>query len=166
MEILQLFDIDGKKLNKTIERGQKPEEGEFIKLAVVHFKSGDKYMLQLTSEAKGSEYAATGGHVPAGFDSDEQAVVECQEELGITIDKESLNFLGSIKTPRAIFDVYLLEDDSLINKEFALQDEEVEALVWLTVDQIENLILEEELGSGKKVRESTKKQFYQFIKKR
>ena len=43
MEKLDLYDIDGNLLGKTIFRGEKPNEGEFIKLAVVYIKSGDKF---------------------------------------------------------------------------------------------------------------------------
>ncbi len=143
MEILDLYNAKGEKLNKTIIRGeQKPQEGEFIKLAIVYLKAGDKYLLQKTSEQKGSEYAATGGHVPAGVTSCEQVIIECQEELGIDLEADKLQPLGSMPRGKALFDVYMYEDDALEHRKFSLQQEEVEAAVWLTKEQINRLIEE------------------------
>ena len=75
MEKLDLYNADGEKLNKTIFRGTKPEDGEFIKLSVIYIKSGNKYLFQKCSEEKGGEYAVTGGHVSAGNTREEQAAI-------------------------------------------------------------------------------------------
>ncbi len=140
VEKLDLYDIEGNLLGKTIFRGEKPNEGEFIKLAVVYLKSENKFLFQKCSEEKGSEYAVTGGHVQAGLTSKEQAIVEVKEELGIDIDAQKLQFVGNINRGKAIFDVYLYEDCSLQNVEFVLQEEEVESVCWLTKTEIEELI--------------------------
>ena len=158
MEILDLYDINGNKLNKTIVRGNKPSEGEFIKLTIVYLKSQDKYLVQQCSVEKGGEYAITGGHVTSGISSKDQAIVECQEELGITLDISKLSYLGNIIKKSAIFDVYLYEDDSLINFNFTLQPEEVESVHWLTKSEFENLI---QLGV---VRPSSCEHYNKFIR--
>jgi len=160
MEILDLYDIKGNKLDKTIERGQKTNENEYIKLAVVWIKSDIRYLVQLCSEEKGGQYAVTGGHVTAGNTSLEQAVIECKEELGIDLNPKELQFLGCIYRGQAIFDVYLYEDESyaLADKEFELQKSEVEDVVWLTKNDIEDLILKGQ------VRESSAEHYFKFIK--
>lgn len=158
MEKLDLYNSNGEKLNKTIFRGTKPEDGEFIKLAVIYIKSRNKYLLQKCSEQKGGEFAVTGGHVSAGNSSEEQAVIEIKEELGIDIDKTKLTFVGSMFKGKAIFDVYVYEDNNLIDFNFDLQLEEVAEVCWLTKTEIEDLI-----GKGV-VRESTCLHYNKFIK--
>ena len=158
MEILDLYNANGEKLNKTIARGQKPVEGEYIKLAVVYVKCGDKYLLQKCSKEKGGEYAITGGHVPSGFTSLQQACVETEEELGLHLSTNDLKYLGSMPRGSAIFDVFLYENDNLKDFNFVLQEEEVEGVYWYTKAQIEKMI---EQGV---VRKSSCLHYEKFIK--
>ena len=158
MEKLDLYDIDGNLLGKTIVRGEKPNKDEFIRLTVVYIKSGDKFLFQKCSVEKGGEYAVTGGHVSAGNTSQKQASVEIKEELGFDIDENKLQFVGNIFRGKAIFDVYLYEDEKLKNFTFTLQEEEVEDVCWLTKKEIENLI-----NQGV-VRESSRQHYEKFFK--
>lgn len=158
IEILDLYNANDEKLNKTIFRGEKPAENEYIKLAVVYIKSGNKYLMQKCSEQKGGEFAVTGGHVSAGNSGEEQAVIEVKEELGFDIDKTKLIFVGNMFKGKAIFAVYLYEDKNLIDYNFELQTEEVAEVCWLTKTEIEDLI-----GKGV-VRESTCLHYNKFIK--
>lgn len=161
MEILDVYDINGNKLPKTVDRDNKDlNDGEYVKVSVVWIKNGIRYLIQLASEEKGGEYATTGGHVPTGVTSRDQAIVECKEELGIDLKDECLSYLGPIYLRRAIMDVFLYEDDEtdLEELEFNLQKEEVESVVWLTKDEIEDMILKGNL------RESTAKHYLQYIK--
>ena len=160
MEKLDLYNIQGEKLNKTINRGEKPNEGEFIKLSVIWIKSDIRYLIQVCSEEKGGEYAVTGGHVSAGNTSRKQAIVEAEEELGIILKEEDLEFLDSVYRNHAIFDVYLYEDEdyTLSNKKFDLQKSEVEEICWLSKNDIEDLIIKGMF------RESSAEQYFKFIK--
>lgn len=158
MEKLDLYDIDGNLLGKTIVRGEKPNKDEFIRLTVVYIKSGDKFLFQKCSVEKGGEYAVTGGHVSAGNTSREQAAIEIKEELGFDIDADKLQFVGNTYRGQGVFDVYLYEDDSLQNVEFVLQKEEVENVYWFTKEEFEALI-----ATGE-VRQSTCQQFEKFFK--
>jgi len=158
MEKLDLYDSNGNKLNKTIIRGQKPNVGEFIKLVVVYLKSKERFLFQKCSIEKGGQYAVTGGHISAGNSSLQQAQIEIREELGLEIDPSRLNFLGNINRASAIFDVYLYEDDSLIDFKFSLQTEEVEDIYWLTKAEIEDLI------SQGVVRESSCQHYDKLVK--
>ena len=141
MEILDLYDIDGNKLDKTIVRGkEKPALGEYIKLCVVYIKCGDKFLYQKCSEQKGGEYAVTGGHVPSGFTSLDQMVVELQEEVGLIVDKDRLELVGSMVRDTALFDIYYYRDDTLESYNFTLQESEVDSVHWFTKADIEGLI--------------------------
>ncbi len=158
MELLDLYNAQGEKLNKTIERGNKNiPDGEYFKLTTIWIKSKGKFLIQKASVEKGGEYAVSGGHVTAGSTSREHATVELREELGIDVNPNDLKFMGNIIAKHAIFDVYFYEDENLINKNFVLQESEVESVDWLTTSQIKKLIKDE------KFRKSSEKQFNQFF---
>ena len=158
MEKLDLYTKDGTLTGKVINRGEKPQNGEYIKLCVVYLKCQNKFLMQKCSVQKGGEYAITGGHVSSGNTSISQAVIEVKEELGFDIDISKLQFLGNIYRPTAIFDVFLYEDSNLQNLEITLQEEEVESVSWLTKSEIDNLI---SLGL---VRPSSCEHYTKFIK--
>lgn len=158
MEELNLYDDSGQPLNKTIIRGDKNfQPHENIKLTIIYLKCKDKYLVQKCSKEKGGEFAITGGHVSVGNTSQTQAVIEVQEELGICIDAQKLRFLGNIYRPHAIFDVYMYDDDNLENMPLTLQRSEVEDALWLTKQQILDLI------KANEVRQSSKEHFLKFI---
>lgn len=59
MEILGLYDHKKKRLNKSIVRGNSPENGEHILVSVVFIKNKDgKYLIQKTSLEKGGLYSS------------------------------------------------------------------------------------------------------------
>ena len=160
MEILDLYDKNGKLLNKTVERGSKNlADNEFIKVVTVWLECKGRYLIQKTAKEKSGEYAITGGHVQSGKSSLEQACLELEEELGLTITAKQLEFLGNVYGNHVIFDVYLLSDSQLDKINFVLQTEEVAAVSWLNENEIKQLI------DDGKVRPSTITQFEQLIQK-
>ncbi len=162
MEVLDIYDIKGNRTGKTIVRGNHSlQEGEYIKLVVVWIRSGIRYLIQLVSEAKGGEYAVTGGHIPTGLDSRTQAKVECKEEIGIELEDDKLAYLGPVYEEHAIIDVYLYEDEDrdLEEFDFILQKEEVEKVVWLTKDEMEDMVIKGIF------RESSAHQYMTYIRK-
>ena len=138
-EKLDVYDENKNRTGKVVFRGTALPEGEKILLTVVWLKNGDKYLVQKTSEAKGGEYAITGGHVPSGKTSKEQALVEVKEELGLDLQESKLQYLGDVSKPNAIFDVYQYELTGKLPK-IVLQESEVEDALWLTKGEIEGLI--------------------------
>ena len=157
MEKLDIYDIDGNKTQKVVNRGEQLGQGEFIKLAVVYLKCGDKYLVQKCSEQKGGEYAITGGHTTSGNTSKQQAQVEVMEELGILMDEQKLTYLGNVIKGHGIFDVFLYNDNNLEKQKFVLQTEEVENVFWLNKSQICELI------DKKLMRESSCLHYLKFI---
>ena len=102
----------------------------------------------------------SGGHVPTGSTPLEQAKVECKEELGFDLEDDKLTYLGPVYEKRVIIEVYLYEDEDrdLEEVEFDLQEEEVAEVVWLTKDEMEDMMLKGML------RDSTAHQYMEFIK--
>lgn len=148
MELLDVYDINRKKLDKTIVRGETVLcDGEFVLITTIWIRSGIRFLIQHTSKQKGSTYAVTGGCVSAGNTSKQQIKIECQEELGFDLKDENILLLGSLVVPdmRAILDVYLYEDEDvdLEQIEYHLQESEVESISWLSKNEIEDLILKD-----------------------
>ena len=140
MEKLDVYALDGTKTQKVVNRGEVLGEGEYIKLAIVYLKCGNKFLVQKCSAEKGGEYAITGGHVSSGNTSKQQAKIEVMEELGLDIDLQKLEFVGSLVKGHGMFDVFLYQDNTLENHSFVLQTEEVESVFWLEKFEIDNII--------------------------
>ena len=161
-EIIDVFDINGNKLNKTIVRGveeKELKEGEYIKAVAIWIKNGIRYLIQKVSKSKGSYMAVTSGMVPTGGNSLSQAVIECKEELDFDVKPQDLKYLGKIYVEYVIIDTYLYDSEvDLEEYEFTLQDSEVEKIAWYTKDEIEDMILKDEL------RYSSSQEYLKFIK--
>lgn len=160
-EIIDVYDIHGNKLNKTIIRGhsQDLKDGEYVKAVAIWIKSGIRYLIQKVSKEKGSWWAVTSGAVPTGQTSLTQAVVECKEELDLDVSTEDLEYLGTIYVKDVIIDTYIYDaDNNLEDYNFSLQESEVEQIVWLTKDEIEDMIIKDN------VRYSTSQEYLKFIK--
>jgi len=147
MEYLDLYD-ENKILNgMQIIRGKgKPvvPANNYIKVVVIFIQNDEgKFLFQVTSKNKGNEIATTGGHVKSGQTSFETVLSEVKEELGIDISNENVFMIDSYIFDIAIIDTYYLKKDIEI-KDLVLQKEEVADVLWLTIDEIKNLI-----GQGK-----------------
>lgn len=149
MELLDLYDEDGKRLGITIERGEKPKEGNVMLSIVFIRNSKGKYLIQKTSEEKGSKYSSTGGHVTHNENGISTIIRELKEELGLDVNKDELQNIALVKHPKGpcIINLYLINKDIDINT-LKLQTEEVESVTWMSKDEIISLINEDKfLGS-------------------
>lgn len=146
MELLDLYDNYGKKLNETIIRGREIPNGKNIMLSVIFIKSEDgKYLIQKTSKQKGNKYSTTGGHVISGETAVETIKRELKEELGIKVNDEELKYITLFKYPQKsyLFNVFLIEKNETILSEIELQNEEVEEVKFLTIEEILHIIKNE-----------------------
>ena len=145
MEILDLYDDNGSKLNEEIVRGNKPDKGKNIMLSVVFIKNKDgKYLIQKTSKEKGEKFSTTGGHVIKGENGIDTIIREIKEELGIKVGKTQLKLIDTIKYPtkQCIFNIYELVIDDININDIKLQVEEVESVLLLTTEQINKIIID------------------------
>ena len=143
MEILDLYNDSGEKLNETIIRGNKPDIGKNIMLSVVYIKNNsDKYLIQKQSLVKGNKYSSTGGHVVHNETGLETIIREVNEELGITDIKNKIKYITTFKYPNksCIFNVYLLKVDNIDISSIKLQTEEVAEIEWYDKSKINELI--------------------------
>lgn len=151
MEYLDLYDINGNLTGESIPRLEDKSnvpEGKYIKLVLIFIQNSDnKFLFQRTSLSRKHVIATTGGHVQSGQTSKEAIINEVSEELGIDITNEDFKYIGSKLFKLAITDIYYLKKDLDLNS-LVLQEEEVESVKWLSIDEINKLISEDEVRKG------------------
>ena len=148
MEYLDLYDENRKPLGKKIIRGDKPIEGTYINIVIVFMENSEgKFLIQKTSKRKGSVFATTGGLVSSGYTPDETIIKEIKEELGLDVKIEDLTLFYTAKRKYAFQDAYYLKKDINIDN-LILQEDEVEYVKWLSVDEINKLIKNNEFREG------------------
>ena len=143
MELLDLYDNFGNKLNKTIVRGEVPNDGENIMLSIAFIKNKEgKYLIQKSSKEKGGFYTSTGGHVTHNEDGLTTIIREVYEEVGLTNVENKIKYLKTFKYPGryCLFNIYLIADVDIDITKLQLQTEEVESISWLAKEEILELI--------------------------
>ena len=138
MEYLNLYDKSG---NLLKERGVRGQENDGLVGIVIVFIENSKhqFLIQKTSAEKGSEWATTGGHVTYGTTFEESIIREMQEELGVDVKKENIEEAKTYIREKYVQKVFHVNLDIDV-KDIKVQEEEVEYVKWLSSDEIENLI--------------------------
>lgn len=161
MEYLQLFDENKKMLNEKIDRELKKTltGNKYFMIILLFIENDNKFLFQLTSKQKNSEIATTGGHVEFGHNGLQTTIKEAEEELGLVLEPNELNYIDTIKYNNCFIEIYHTNKTVDINK-LKLQIEEVESVKWYTVDEINELIKEN------KLRKSNIEPFRKVLEKR
>lgn len=143
MELFDLYDVNRRPLGITMERGGKQPKGAFR--LVVHiciFSTDGKMLCQKRVSSKkvfpNMWDVSCGGCVDAGETSQEGAVRETKEELGITLPADVLPAL-TVHFNYGFDDVYCVTMDVSLN-DVKLQAEEVADVAWLTKEQIHAML--------------------------
>ena len=107
MELLDVYDDNGKKTGKVVERGIDDsafEKGEHIAVAIIYIEnSKGEFLIQKTSKEKGGIYSSTGGHVDHNEEPIDSIVREVKEELGLEISKNDIADLGYLVVDFPVF---------------------------------------------------------------
>lgn len=144
MEYLQLFDKNKNMINEKIDRELKKSlvDDKYFMLVMIFIENNDgKFLLQKTSESRGSVIATTGGHVSYGDDGFNTTIKEVKEELGITLLPSDIQYVDTITWGNCFIEVYY-SDREINEKDIKLQEEEVDSVDWYTIEQINKLIEE------------------------
>ena len=98
MELVDVYDRNGNRTGKVVERGTPLLEGEYI-LAVGMWIVDSQNRIFLTKRSSEKSYAPnkwenTGGHVQAGEDCLAAVIRELREETGVAVSAEQVTLLG------------------------------------------------------------------------
>ena len=144
MEKFDLYDINRKFTGVVINRGDNVPSGYYR--AVVHliiFNSQGEMLIQQRSDNKKNWPSkwdiSVGGCVISGEDSLQAIIRESKEELGLDLSKELTRPVFTFNFNEGFDDIYLLNMDIDLNK-IVLQEEEVQAVRWETIDNIFKMI--------------------------
>ena len=98
MELLDIYDDNGNKTGRIIERGDKSvklSKNEHIAISVIFIENDNgEFLIQKTSKEKGNIYSSTGGHVDSGETPITAIKREVKEELGIDISNDLIEEYG------------------------------------------------------------------------
>lgn len=143
MELLDVYDNNGHKTGRVVERGNKNEsfnENEHIAVAIIYIENNNnEFLIQKTSKEKGGIYSSTGGHVNHNEKPLDTIKREVKEELGIDISNDNIIDLGYLLYDFPIrFIFYLKKDIDL--KDIILQKDEVESALYMNEQQLKTII--------------------------
>lgn len=136
-----VYDEEGNKLNKVVEKGELLEDE--YHLVVIAWLMNKKNEVLIQKRAENLRYAPgvwaiVGGSALAGEDSLQAIKREIREELGIIIKNE---FKGPVRYVHnnALKDTWFIKEDIPL-EDFRLQVEEVSDVKWVTIDELKTLI--------------------------
>ena len=140
MELVDLYDENRVPLGKTAERYGRKRHGEYR--MVVHicvFDSKGRMLIQKRTAEKSIwpgwwDLSAAGG-VDAGETSRQGAEREFREELGYPLDLAGKRPVATVNFSGGFDDFYIVEQDLDVNA-LSLQQEEVEAVRWVTEEEL------------------------------
>ena len=143
MELLDVYDDNGNKTGKVVERGISDTcflANEHIAVAIIYIEnSNGEFLIQKTSKQKGGIYSSTGGHGNHGEEPINTIKREVKEELGIDISNDNIIDLGYLLFDFPIrFIFYLKKDIDL--KDITLQKDEVESISYMSINEIRKII--------------------------
>lgn len=143
MELLDIYDDNGKVTGKTIVRGDKSaklEPNEHIAVATIFIENSEgKFLIQKTSKEKGDVFSTTGGHIDSGETPLEAIIRETKEEIGVDITSEEIQDYGYLMYDVPLRFMFYTKKDVDINNT-KLQKEEVDYVKYMSVDEIQDLI--------------------------
>lgn len=144
MELWDLYDEERKPLNRTKPRGSILEPGEHH--YVVHvclFNTNGELLIQQRQPFKkgwsGLWDVTVGGSVLAGETSTEAAVRETLEEIGLNIHLSGVRPHLTVNFDVGFDDFYIIEQEIDLNS-LTLQEEEVKAVKWATLNEVLHMI--------------------------
>ena len=147
-EILDLYDENFNKLNKTIiRRVDEIPEGTNIMQSYILIENNNKYLLEQSTERNNYRWAIPGGHVLTNETPEEALKREMLEELNIKDIK--YNRIDTVKFPynRFIFNIFY-SNDIIDKKKIKCQKEEVFQVRWFSKEEIKIMIEEDKISRG------------------
>ncbi|MBN7576929.1 MULTISPECIES: NUDIX hydrolase [Clostridium] len=148
MELRDIYNNKGYKTEVRKERSEKLEDGEYyLATEVWIINSRSEILIQQRSSNKDvlpNMWGLTTGCMVSGEGSEEGALREVNEEIGLSIEKDELNFIRRIFRENSIWDIYFVYKDVELSK-LILQKEEVSNVKFVSIEEFNNMLLSGEL---------------------
>ncbi|MFL0167987.1 NUDIX hydrolase [Candidatus Clostridium helianthi] len=148
MELRDIYNNKGYKTEVRKERSEKLEDGEYyLATEVWIINSRSEILIQQRSSNKDvlpNMWGLTTGCMVSGEGSKEGALREVNEEIGLSIEKDELNFIRRIFRENSIWDIYFVYKDVELSK-LILQKEEVSNVKFVSIEEFNNMLLSGEL---------------------
>jgi 8-oxo-dGTP diphosphatase len=143
MEIWDLLNGEGTRLNKSIIRGEQLGEGEYhLAVHVWIINDSNEFLIQKRSDNlkhMPGLWATTGGSVVSGEDSITAALRETKEELGINLDVDKMMKINRVKKKDHFADVWITKKNISLN-DLVIQVEEVSSVKWVNKEELKDMI--------------------------
>ena len=148
MEEHELVDINGKNTGKVLTHTEAQDinnipKGYYLPIVgVVIINNKNEILLQKRSSLKRvnpNKWGLSGGKSNFGETTEESALRETLEEIGVKLDKEKLKFLCANIVDEVYYGtVYYIYQDVDVDK-CVLQEEEVAEVKYFKIDEVERL---------------------------
>ncbi|MBP2242942.1 isopentenyldiphosphate isomerase [Cytobacillus eiseniae] len=140
MELLDIYDINRKKTNRTWVRGEEIQSGDFhLVVHVCIFNSNGEMLIQQRQPFKKGWPnlwdLTVGGSATAGDTSQTAAQRELFEEIGLEVDFQHMRPHLTINFEKGFDDFYLIEENVDLHT-LTLQEEEVQNVKWASKEDI------------------------------
>ena len=144
MELWDLYDKHRKLTNQTMTRGDAMLKDTYhLVIHVVIFNSKNQMLIQKRKYDKVSNPnmwdISVGGSVTAGETSQQGAMRETEEELGLNIDLHNQLPHLSITFERGYDDIYIVNREADL-RTLEVPNEEVSDVKWASIDEIYQMI--------------------------
>jgi len=147
MEYWDLYNKNKQKINKTILRGEKINDGEYFLVVNVWIINSKNELLITQRHPEKSwslKWECTGGAVLAGEDSYNGALREVEEEIGIKLETKG-NLIDTLVRKDNIKDIYVFEENIHI-EETKLEEGAVINIKWVTMDELDIMVKNNEIA--------------------
>lgn len=158
-ELIDVLDENGNKTERVETRKNVHLYALRHKVILVAIIDSDGHLLMQQRSLKkktnpGKWDISVAGHVSAGQTSIESAIREVEEELGLYLNKEDLNYIFSFKnisnvqenyTANHIYDFYLVKKENINLNDIKMQESEVSNVKICNLNEVKKMVLNEEV---------------------
>ena len=143
MELLDVYNEEGKITGKIVPRGTKKEDynnGEHVGVVQIFIENEEgKFLLEKSAKDEGFKYLPVGGHILSGETPLQGIIRETNEEIGLDIKNEKLQYLGFYVIDFPVRFIYYMRKNIDLS-ELELQSDEVESVLYKTPTEMLELI--------------------------
>lgn len=146
MELVDLLNKRKELIGETCERNKVPDGKYRLSIHIWIINDNNELLIQQRSANRKmfpNKWTNTGGACIAGETSIETVYRELKEELAVEANADNLELIASYKREKDFVDVWVLKQNLNIN-DLVLQESEVQAAKWVTIEEWVKLVNEGE----------------------